>query len=56
MKKIMTKVSTITPCYNMSRYMRGFLENLSTQTHKDLEIDVVHNEPSDEEINLVRRI
>ena len=49
----MTKVSTITPCYNMSRYMRGFLENLSTQTHKDLEIVLDHNEPTDEEINLV---
>ena len=49
----MTKVSTITPCYNMAKYMRGFLENLSTQTHKDLEIVLDHNEPSDEEINLV---
>ena len=49
----MTKVSTITPCYNMSKYMRGFLDNLSTQTHKDLEIVLDHNEPTDEEINLV---
>ena len=49
----MTKVSTITPCYNMSRYMRGFLENLSTQTHKDLEIVLDHNDPSDEEVKLV---
>ena len=49
----MTKVSTITPCYNMSKYMKGFLDNLSTQTHKDLEIVLDHNEPSDEEINLV---
>ena len=49
----MTKVSTITPCYNMSKYMKGFLDNLSTQTHKDLEIVLDHNEPTDEEINLV---
>ena len=49
----MTKVSTITPCYNMSKYMKGFLNNLSTQTHKDLEIVLDHNEPTDEEINLV---
>ena len=49
----MTKVSTITPCYNMSKYMKGFLENLSTQTHKDLEIVLDHNEPSDEEITLI---
>mgnify|MGYP003111865709 FL=1 len=49
----MTKVSTITPCYNMSKYMKGFLENLSTQTHKDLEVILDHNEPTDEEIIMV---
>ena len=49
----MTKVSTITPCYNMSKYMKGFLDNLSTQTHKDLEVILDHNDPSDEEITLV---
>ena len=49
----MTKVSTITPCYNMSKYMKGFLDNLSIQTHKDLEIILDHNDPSDEEITLV---
>ena len=49
----MTKVSTITPCYNMSRYMEGFLKNLSTQTHKDLEVILDHNEPTDEEIMMV---
>ena len=49
----MTKVSTITPCYNMSKYMKGFLDNLSTQTHKDLEIILDHNDPTDEEILLV---
>ena len=49
----MTKVSTITPCYNMSKYMKGFLDNLLTQTHKDLEIVLDHNDPSDEEVKLV---
>ena len=49
----MTKVSTITPCYNMSKYMKGFLDNLSTQTHKELEIVLDHNDPSDEEVKLV---
>ena len=49
----MTKVSTLTPCYNMSKYMKGFLDNLSTQTHKDLEIILDHNDPTDEEITLV---
>ena len=48
----MTKVSTITPCY-MSKYIKGFLDNLSTQTHKDLEIVLDHNDPSDDEVKLV---
>ena len=33
--------------------MKGFLENLSTQTHKDLEVILDHNEPTDEEIMMV---
>ena len=49
----MTKVSTITACYNMGKYMRGFLTNLSLQTHKDLEIVMDHNNPSDTEIKLI---
>ena len=49
----MTKVSTITPCYNMSKYMRGFLTNLSQQTHKDLEVVMDHNNPSEAEVQFV---
>ncbi len=49
----MTKVSTITPCYNMGKYMRGFLTNLSQQTHEDLEVVMDHNDPSDTEIKLI---
>ena len=49
----MTKVSTITPCYNMSKYMEGFLTNLSQQTHKDLEVVIDHNDPSEPEIKLI---
>ena len=49
----MTKVSTITPCYNMGRYIKGFLQNVSTQTHKDLEIVLDHNDPSSAEVKLV---
>ncbi len=49
----MTKVSTITPCYNMGRYMKGFLDNLSTQTHKDLEVILDHNDPTEAEVKLV---
>ena len=33
--------------------MKGFLDNLSTQTHKDLEIVLDHNDPSEEEVKLV---
>jgi GT2 family glycosyltransferase len=33
--------------------MSGFLENLKTQTHKDLEIVMDHNDPSDYEITLI---
>ena len=51
----MTKVSTITPCYNMGKYMKGFLDNLSTQTHKDLEIVLDHNDPTDAEVKLVEQ-
>ena len=49
----MTKVSTITPCYNMGRYIKGFLENVATQTHKDLEIILDHNDPTEAEVKLV---
>ena len=51
----MTKVSTITPCYNMGRYIKGFLENVSTQTHKDLEIVLDHNDPTEAEVKLVKQ-
>ena len=51
----MTKVSSITPCFNMERYMEGFLENLSIQTHKDLEIVMDHNNPSDREMEMIEK-
>ena len=49
----MTKVSSITPCYNMGKYMEGFLDNLSQQTHEDLEIVIDHNDPSEKEVELI---
>lgn len=51
----MTKVSTITPCYNMRKYMEGFLQNLSTQTYKDLEVVLDHNNPTNYEIDLIEK-
>ena len=50
----MTKVSTITPCYNMARYMEGFLVNLAEQTHENLEVVLDHNNPTDEEVAMVQ--
>lgn len=50
----MTKVSTITPCYKMGKYLDGFLKNLGTQTHKDLEVILDHNDPPQNEIDLVQ--
>lgn len=50
----MTKVSTITPCYNMARYLEGFLKNLSKQTHEDLEVILDHNNPTDEEVAMIQ--
>ena len=50
----MTKVSTITPCYNMGRYIKGFLENVSIQTHKDLEIILDHNDPTEAEVKSIK--
>ena len=49
----MTKVSTITPCYRMEKYMEGFLVNLSEQTHSDIEVVMDHNDPSDEEVAMI---
>ena len=49
----MTKVSTITAAYKSGKYLKGFLENVATQTHKDLEIVLDHNDPSEDEILLV---
>jgi len=35
--------------------MEGFLENLSTQTHNDLEIVMDHNNPSDREMEMIEK-
>lgn len=50
----MYKVSTITPCYKMGKYLKTFLDELPNQTYFDkLEIILDHNEPSEEEKQLV---
>ena len=51
----MYKVSTITPCYKMGKYLKTFLDELPNQTYfNQLEIVLDHNEPSEEEKQLVR--
>jgi glycosyltransferase involved in cell wall biosynthesis len=48
-------VSTITPCFRMGRYLKGFLEALPAQTYFDrLEIVLDHNEPDPQEVEWVR--
>ena len=48
-------VSTITPCFNMKRYLKKFLEELPNQTmFEELEVVLDHNEPDEEEIGWVR--
>ena len=52
----MPKVSTITPCFHMERYMEGFLKYLPEQTILgDMEIVLDHNEPTDAEVELVKK-
>jgi len=48
------RVSCISPCYNMERYLKLFLEELPKQTIFD-EIEVVldHNEPTNQELEWV---
>jgi glycosyltransferase involved in cell wall biosynthesis len=49
------KVSTITPCYKMKNYLKLFLEELPRQhCFEYLEVVLDHNEPSEEEILLVK--
>lgn len=49
------RLSCISPCYNMERYLKLFLEELPKQTiFNDIEIVLDHNEPSDLEIAWVK--
>ncbi len=50
------KVSTITACYKKSTYLETFLEELPNQTYfSHLEIVFDHNEPINEEIELIKK-
>jgi GT2 family glycosyltransferase len=51
----MTKVSTITPSYKSEKYLKGFLKNVKQQTHNNLEIILDHKEPTENEINIVKK-
>lgn len=48
-------VSTITPCFRMRKYLKGFLDHLPQQTYFErMEVVLDHNEPTDEELGWVR--
>jgi len=50
-----SKVSTISACYKKGKYLKTFLEEVPNQTYfPNLEIVFDHNEPKDEEIELVK--
>ena len=49
------KISTITSCFKGEKYLESFLRNVSEQTILDkIEIILVHNEPTEKEIRLVK--
>lgn len=49
------KISAIVSCYNGAKYLPAFLKNCSGQTVVNyLEIILVHNQPSADEINIVK--
>ena len=51
----MKKVSTITPSYKSEKYLKGFLSSVAKQTYKNIEIVLDHNEPTDREINTIKK-
>jgi len=49
------RISTITSCFKGEKYLESFLRNVSEQTILDkIEIVLVHNEPTEKEIRLVK--
>ena len=52
----MIKVSTITPCYKMGKYLETFLKEIENQTlFPHFEVIIDHNDPEDWEIELVKK-
>lgn len=51
----MVKISTITPCFRMQRYLKVFLDELPRQTiFEEIQVVLDHNEPTEEELVWVR--
>ena len=51
----MIRISTITPCFRMEKYLKRFLDDLPKQTcFQQLEIVLDHNEPTEQELIWVR--
>jgi glycosyltransferase involved in cell wall biosynthesis len=50
------RVSTITPCFHGEKYLEGFFESVRQQTlFEHIQVVLVHNEPTDQEIEIVRK-
>lgn len=52
----MTKVSIVIPTYNRPTYLRGALESIKSQTHKDYEIIIVSNGESEQNKTLTDKL
>lgn len=51
----MSRVSAITSCYRSERYLEGFLKNVKKQSYKNFEVILELNDPSKEEISIVKK-
>ena len=49
------KVSTLTPSYKSKKYIKSFLKNVKQQTHNNFEIILDHKQPTEKEINIVKK-
>lgn len=51
----MSRVSAITSCYKSEKYLESFLKNVKKQSYDNFEVILELNDPSKEEINIVKK-